>query len=84
MRVDAFAKLTLFLHITGVRADGYHEIDATMVTVSEPHDTLTIEPAPADLARSVGPVRRWCPARRVESGVARGRRVRRLGRDPHS
>jgi 4-diphosphocytidyl-2-C-methyl-D-erythritol kinase len=45
MRVDAFAKVTLSLRITGVRADGYHEIDAVMVTVSEPHDILEIEPA---------------------------------------
>jgi 4-diphosphocytidyl-2-C-methyl-D-erythritol kinase len=45
MRVDAFAKLTLSLHVTGVRADGYHEIDAVMVSVTEPHDVVTIEPA---------------------------------------
>src|SRR5690348_9174015 len=45
MRVEAFAKVTLSLRITGVRADGYHEIDAVMVTVSEPHDVLDIEVA---------------------------------------
>jgi len=28
-----------------VRADGYHELDALMVTVSEPHDAISIEPA---------------------------------------
>lgn len=33
MRVIAPAKLTLSLHVTGVRADGYHELDAEMVTV---------------------------------------------------
>ena len=43
--VDAFAKLTLSLHITGTRADGYHELDATMVSISEPHDTLVLTPA---------------------------------------
>jgi 4-diphosphocytidyl-2-C-methyl-D-erythritol kinase len=43
MRDNAFAKLTLSLHITGVRADGYHELDALMVTVSEPHDVVTID-----------------------------------------
>jgi 4-diphosphocytidyl-2-C-methyl-D-erythritol kinase len=44
MRTEtAFAKLTRSLHITGVRADGYHELDALMVTVSEPHDIVTIE-----------------------------------------
>ncbi len=29
----AYAKLTLSLHVVGVRADGYHLIDAEMVTV---------------------------------------------------
>ena len=45
VRVDAFAKLTLSLRITGTRADGYHELDATMVSISEPHDTLIINRA---------------------------------------
>jgi 4-diphosphocytidyl-2-C-methyl-D-erythritol kinase len=45
MRVEAFAKLTTSLHITGVRADGYHELDAVMVSVTAPHDLLSIEPA---------------------------------------
>jgi 4-diphosphocytidyl-2-C-methyl-D-erythritol kinase len=44
MRADAFAKLTLSLRITGVRADGYHELDAVMVTVTEPHDVVTFTP----------------------------------------
>ncbi|MFM7490848.1 MAG: 4-(cytidine 5'-diphospho)-2-C-methyl-D-erythritol kinase [Actinomycetota bacterium] len=35
------AKLTLSLHITRVRADGYHVIDAVMTTL-EVHDTLTV------------------------------------------
>jgi 4-diphosphocytidyl-2-C-methyl-D-erythritol kinase len=39
------AKLTLTLRITGVRADGYHTIDAEMVTLDW-HDTLTITPRP--------------------------------------
>lgn len=43
--VRAHAKLTLSLHITGTRADGYHELDATMVSVSEPHDSVVIRPA---------------------------------------
>ena len=40
-RVDAPAKLTLTLRVTGVRDDGYHLIDAEMVTL-ELHDELTI------------------------------------------
>ena len=43
MRVPARAKLTLSLRVTGVRADGYHELDAEMVTVSLA-DELTFGP----------------------------------------
>ena len=43
VRLQAPAKLTLSLRITGVRADGYHLIDAEMVTLSM-HDTVTIDP----------------------------------------
>lgn len=39
----AFAKLTLSLRVLGVRADGYHELDALTVSVSAPHDVLTVE-----------------------------------------
>lgn len=42
--VRAPAKLTLSLRITGVRDDGYHLIDAEMVTLTIA-DTLTIDPA---------------------------------------
>ena len=39
--VEAPAKLTLSLRITGVRADGYHLIDAEMIAL-DLHDPLTI------------------------------------------
>ena len=38
----AFAKLTLSLRVLGTRADGYHELDALTVSVSEPRDELTV------------------------------------------
>jgi len=41
-RVDAPAKLTLSLRVTGVRDDGYHLIDAEMVTLALA-DELTID-----------------------------------------
>lgn len=41
--VAAHAKLTLTLRVTGVRADGYHVIDAEMVSLALA-DTLTISP----------------------------------------
>ncbi|MCZ7535249.1 MAG: 4-(cytidine 5'-diphospho)-2-C-methyl-D-erythritol kinase [Acidimicrobiia bacterium] len=40
--VDAYAKLTLSLRITGVRADGYHELEALAISVTEPHDSLVV------------------------------------------
>ncbi|MEY2522761.1 MAG: 4-diphosphocytidyl-2-C-methyl-D-erythritol kinase [Ilumatobacteraceae bacterium] len=47
--VNAPAKLTLSLRILGLRADGYHLIDAEMVTL-EWHDTLTIDPSSTGLS----------------------------------
>jgi 4-diphosphocytidyl-2-C-methyl-D-erythritol kinase len=41
MKVSAPAKLTVSLRVTGVRADGYHHIDAEMVAL-DLHDTLEI------------------------------------------
>jgi 4-diphosphocytidyl-2-C-methyl-D-erythritol kinase len=38
----AFAKLTLSLRVKGRRPDGFHELHALTVSVSEPHDELTI------------------------------------------
>jgi len=46
--VRAHAKLTRSLRITGVRADGYHLIDAEMISL-ELHDLLTIDPGGAGL-----------------------------------
>jgi 4-diphosphocytidyl-2-C-methyl-D-erythritol kinase len=46
--VHAPAKLTLSLRITGVRDDGYHLIDAEMVSL-EWHDTLAIDPSSTGL-----------------------------------
>lgn len=45
MNIFAPAKLTVSLRITGVRADGYHLIDAEMVTLNF-GDDIKIEPAP--------------------------------------
>jgi 4-diphosphocytidyl-2-C-methyl-D-erythritol kinase len=38
----AFAKLTLSLRVLGLRADGFHELDALTVSVAEPHDELAV------------------------------------------
>lgn len=44
-RLDAYAKLTLSLRVVGTRSDGYHEIDALVVAVNEPHDEVVLRPA---------------------------------------
>jgi 4-diphosphocytidyl-2-C-methyl-D-erythritol kinase len=62
IRVDAFAKLTLSLHVTGTRADGYHELDATMVSLTEPHDSLVIMPASQTSLTITGPFADGVPA----------------------
>jgi 16S rRNA (adenine1518-N6/adenine1519-N6)-dimethyltransferase len=54
-RLDAYAKLTLSLHVVGTRSDGYHEIDAFVVSVSEPHDEVTLRPAIETSVSVTGP-----------------------------
>jgi 4-diphosphocytidyl-2-C-methyl-D-erythritol kinase len=62
LRVDAFSKLTLSLHITGARADGFHELDATMVSIDEPHDSLLLKPAMRTSLTITGPFAEGVPA----------------------
>jgi len=42
MKIHSPAKINLFLHITGKRPDGYHDIHSLMACVSL-HDTLTLD-----------------------------------------
>lgn len=42
LNVPAPAKVNLFLHVTGRRADGYHELE-TLLTLIDFADTLTVE-----------------------------------------
>ncbi len=62
----AHAKLTLSLHVTGVRPNGYHEIDAEMVSL-ELHDELTFEPDAAGTTRldAIGPFAHGVPLDRT-------------------
>jgi 4-diphosphocytidyl-2-C-methyl-D-erythritol kinase len=48
------AKLNLYLHVTGKRADGYHLLDS-LVTFTDVYDTLTLTPAPALAFTADGP-----------------------------
>ena len=49
MKVLAPAKVTVSLHVSGVRGDGMHEIDAIAVLVDDLYDTLLIEPGKTGL-----------------------------------
>ncbi|MEY3576288.1 MAG: 4-diphosphocytidyl-2-C-methyl-D-erythritol kinase [Actinomycetota bacterium] len=60
MVLVAPAKLTLHLRVVGVRADGYHLIDADMATLAL-HDVLTIDPT-GDGVQIVGPFADGVPA----------------------
>lgn len=57
--IRAHAKLTRTLRITGVRPDGYHLIDAEMVSI-DLHDVLTIDPAGHGLS-AIGPFAEGVP-----------------------
>ena len=54
LRVAAPAKLNLYLHILGRRADGYHLIDS-LVAFASIHDTLVVEAADALALSLEGP-----------------------------
>ena len=62
VRVAAFSKLTLSLHVTGTRADGYHELDATMVSIDSPLDSLVLRPAVHTSLTVTGPFAAGVPA----------------------
>ncbi len=47
MRITAYAKVTLSLRVLGTRADGYHDLEALTVSVSEPRDQLELTDAGA-------------------------------------
>lgn len=44
VRAAAHAKVNLYLHVVGRRADGYHLLDS-LVVFADLHDSLTVEPA---------------------------------------
>ena len=53
LRLAAPAKLTLSLRVTGVRADGYHLLDAEMVSL-DLGDLLEVDPAGDSLRGGAG------------------------------
>ncbi len=53
--VQAPAKINLYLHVTGKRADGYHLLDSLVVFADGIGDSITIAPAPSFSFRVTGP-----------------------------
>lgn len=53
LHIFAPAKINLFLHITGKRTDGYHDLDS-LVTFADIGDTLTLESADAPALEITG------------------------------
>jgi 4-diphosphocytidyl-2-C-methyl-D-erythritol kinase len=66
LRALARAKLTLSLRVTGRRPDGYHELEALVVSIRDPHDVLTIQlhPTPGTRLSTSGPAAGGIPAGR--------------------
>ena len=62
LHLVVYAKLTLSLHITCTRADGYHELDASMVSIDAPHDSLVLRPAARTSMTVTGPFASAVPA----------------------
>ncbi|MFZ4584821.1 MAG: 4-(cytidine 5'-diphospho)-2-C-methyl-D-erythritol kinase [Acidimicrobiia bacterium] len=48
VRVTAASKLTLTLRVLGTQPDGFHALDALVVSVSAPADVLTLDVAPGN------------------------------------
>jgi 4-diphosphocytidyl-2-C-methyl-D-erythritol kinase len=76
--LEAPAKLTRTLRITGVRDDGYHLIDAEMVTL-ELADVLTVDPTSSGLA-AAGPFAAGVP---LDDGNLVAKALRLAGRSAH-
>jgi len=85
--VPAPAKLNLYLHVTGRRADGYHLLDS-LVAFAGIHDVVNVSPADALSLAVEGPFTAALPAAgdnlalkaaralRQAAGVAAGARIR--------
>jgi 4-diphosphocytidyl-2-C-methyl-D-erythritol kinase len=46
VRATAYGKLTLSLRVAGRRDDGYHDIDALVVSIRDPQDVVAVEAVP--------------------------------------
>ena len=46
VRATAYSKLTLSLRVGALRDDGFHEIEALAVSISDPHDVVEVQAVP--------------------------------------
>jgi 4-diphosphocytidyl-2-C-methyl-D-erythritol kinase len=60
LSITAPAKINLYLHVTGMRDDGYHLIDS-LVAFAYVHDIIMIEPANSLTLINKGPFRKGLP-----------------------
>lgn len=79
------AKLNLYLHVLGRRADGYHRLDS-LVAFADIGDRLTVSPAPALALDLAGPFARDLGGDAKDNLVWRAAETlaRRLGRAPQA
>ena len=47
VRATAYPKLTLSLRVLGTRPDGFHDLEALVVSLGQPHDVLEAYAVPA-------------------------------------
>ena len=81
IRIEAPAKLNLYLHVIGRRADGYHELDS-LVTFATLADTLEIAPAAALDIAATGPFAPDLGTGDNLAALAAAALAERLGRPP--
>lgn len=93
LRIEAFAKINLYLHVTGKRDDGYHLLDS-LIAFAGIGDTLELEPAAALSLSVSGPtagtlsghadniVLKAAHALAARAGVAAGARLHLVKRLP--
>jgi 4-diphosphocytidyl-2-C-methyl-D-erythritol kinase len=88
--IFAPAKINLYLHVTGKRADGYHDLDS-LVVFADIGDQIRIDPAKEFSLRIIGPYASAFSAQDRDSSPASGNLIARAayamaeitGRNPH-
>jgi 4-diphosphocytidyl-2-C-methyl-D-erythritol kinase len=76
VRALARAKLTLSLRVVGRRPDGYHDLEALVVSLADPHDVVEVELAESGISLALdGPAATGVPAGEDNLALRAARRV---------